>query len=245
VEDNSRKKYLSVVMPAYNEESIICDNLLQAADEISRFTNDFAIIAVNDGSSDSTKKEMLRARNMDRRIKVISYSKNRGKGYAVRKGMMYADSTYAAFLDSDLDLPPYQLENFLRKLIDENADIAIGSKLHKSSNIEYSPFRRLMSYVYYRMVKLLFSLNVKDTQTGLKVFRMEKAKSIFENATINRFSFDIEILAMAAKAGLKIIELPVVLRPKRSTQRRSKISVSQIFVMIHDTIAIKIKQSKA
>jgi len=238
VTESKNALQLSVVMPAYNEEKIIYDNLLTAASEIEAFCSNFEIIAVNDGSSDSTREEVLRARSKDKRIKLISYKKNRGKGYAVRRGMTAASGEYVAFLDSDLDLPAYQLEGFLTKLRETGADIAIGSKLHKSSNIEYSPMRRLMSYVYYRMVKLLFRLDVKDTQTGLKVFRAETCRSIFEGASINRFSFDIEMLAMAAKKGLSIIELPVVMQPKRSTMRRSKISIKQIFIMIYDTINI-------
>ncbi len=239
-ESKRSRKYLTVVMPAYNEENIIYDNLFTVVADIEGFAGNYEIIVVNDGSSDSTREEVLRARKENPRIKLISYKKNKGKGYAVRKGVLAADSEFTAFLDSDLDLPAYQLEGFLTKLKDSGADIAIGSKLHKSSNIEYSAARRLMSYVYYMMVKTLFRLNVKDTQTGLKLFRTDKIQPVFEKAVIDRFSFDIEILARANKAGLRIIELPVIIKPKRSSVRKSKISVRQILIMIIDTIKIRL-----
>ena len=104
-ESKRSRKYLTVVMPAYNEENIIYDNLFTVVADIERFAGNYEIIVVNDGSSDSTREEVLRARKENPRIKLISYKKNKGKGYAVRKGVLAADSEFTAFLDSDLDLP--------------------------------------------------------------------------------------------------------------------------------------------
>ena len=229
------KKLLTIVMPAYNEEKLIYDNLMTVIEETARYTDSFDIIVVNDGSRDDTKKEILRAKETDPRIHMISYKENRGKGYAVKRGVLRSDAKYTAFIDSDLELPAYQLEGYIKKIEEEDADIVIGSKMHKDSKIEYSLFRKLMSVVFYIMVKVLFRLDVKDTQTGIKLFRTESIKPVFEKAVIRHFSFDIEILAIAGHMGLKIVEMPVVLHREKRRERRSKITAKQIIIMIVDT----------
>ena len=127
---------LTVVMPVYNEGERIYRNLIETAAQLEKFCPSFLIIAVNDGSSDESKQEIERAAAADSRIKVISYDDNKGKGYAVRRGMLAAKSEYVAFLDSDLEIPPYLLEGFLRSAEEQQADVVIGSKMHKDSKIE-------------------------------------------------------------------------------------------------------------
>ncbi len=231
------KKLLTIVMPAYNEEKLIYDNLMTVIGETEKYTDSFDIIVVNDGSRDETKAEIIRAKEDDPRIHMISYKENRGKGYAVKRGVLRSNAEYTAFLDSDLELPAYQLEDYIKKIREEDADIVIGSKMHKDSHIDYSPFRKLMSVVFYIMVKVLFRLDVKDTQTGIKLFKTQSIKPVFEKAVIRHFSFDIEILAIAGHMGLKIVEMPVVLLRDKSRQRRSKITAKQIVIMITDTFS--------
>ncbi len=232
--------YLTVVMPAYNEESMIKDNLLKAASEISEFAEDYYIIAVDDGSRDNTKAEMEKAADINNRIKVISYSENRGKGYAVRRGMAASRAEFTAFVDSDLELPPSLLKGYLEAIEAENADVCIGSKLHKDSHIEYSILRKIMSYGYYFMLKLLFRLKLKDTQTGIKLFRTDCIKTVLTKLRSDRFSFDIEMLAVLAEYGFKIIERPVTMVKTRGEEgAKSKISIKQVFRMFGDTLVIK------
>lgn len=246
-------KMLTVVMPAYNEEKIIYNNILETMRQVSGFTDSFDIIVVNDGSTDETKDEIIRAIHDDtaslrsltddpqRRIHLISYKKNRGKGYAVRRGLMAAGSEMAAFVDSDMDLPPRQLEGFIAEMKESGADIVIGSKMHRDSNIEYPFGRRIMSLGYYLLVKNLFRLSVKDTQTGIKLFRTAKIKPVLKKCRINRFSFDIEMLAFAAGSGMTIREMPIELSFRRSSERRSKISIRQILIMAADIFRIKLE----
>ena len=236
---NDSHTYLCVVMPAYNEGHHIKDNLLTASKLISSFINNYQIIAVNDGSTDNTLEGMRLAAKLDSHIHPVSYSQNRGKGHAISTGVKHAEAEYIAFLDSDLELNPLMLRYFLRALQVTNADIAIGSKLHKKSKLNYPLSRRILSMGYYLMLKAMFKLNIKDTQTGIKLFKSDVIKPICSKISTSGFAYDIEILAIAAKKGCKIIEMPIELNYSRSKGNRSKISPKRIFDVFRDTLKIK------
>ena len=161
---------LTVVMPVYNEGERIYRNLIETVTQIEKFCPSFMIIAVNDGSSDESKQEIERASAADSRIKFISYDDNKGKGYAVRRGMLAAKSEYVAFLDSDLEIPPYLLEGYLRKAEEEDADVVIGSKMHKDSKIEYPFLRKVMSYGYYYFMRSRIHRRVSSFSGLLRQF---------------------------------------------------------------------------
>ena len=229
---------LTVVMPAYNEEERIYRNLLEAARQIEKFEPSFRIVVVNDGSLDHTDAEVRRAMAQDSRIGLITYKHNEGKGYAVRRGMLAARSPYVAFLDSDLELPPYLLADFLSEAR-KGADVVIGSKMHPDSKLEYPLMRRILSVGYYIYLKVLFGMKLRDTQTGIKLFRTSCILPILEATHAVKFSFDIEILARASRLGLTIKEMPVVVHFSRNRADRSKIRLSSIFQMFWDAIRIK------
>lgn len=253
---------LTVVMPCYNEGTRIYRNIIETVTQVEKFCDSFRLIVVNDGSSDDTESEIIRAAGQDNRVGYISYPDNKGKGYAVRRGMLAAKSEYVAFLDADLELPPYLLESFLKaaegKLSDKGAettgseaeskgagyDIIIGSKMHPDSQVEYPFFRKIMSHGYYIFMKLLFGLGLKDTQTGIKLYRTEKIKPVMRLVRTSRFSFDIEILAIANKMGLTIKEMPVVVNFSRNKGDRSKIRFSSIYEMVRDSFRVKMYVSK-
>ncbi len=236
---NNSSPYLSVVMPAYNEEKHITDNLLKASEIISGFVKSFEIIAVNDGSSDATESMIQQACDKDSKISCISYTSNKGKGYAITEGVKKAAGKYIAFLDSDLELNPSMLKNFLKTLQAQDADIAIGSKMHKKSKLDYPITRKFLSLGYYVILKILFKLNIKDTQTGIKLFKGDIIKSICETLTTTGFAFDIEILATAAKKGYKIIEMPIELKFLRERSEKSRFSPKIIYKIFKDTLKIK------
>ncbi len=237
--NESKKNYLSVIMPAYNEGMHIKENLLAASKIISGFVKNYKIIAVDDGSSDNTREEIMKAAEADSKIAYISYKPNHGKGSAITTGIRYANSNYVAFLDSDLELNPIMLKSFLKAIIDKNADIVIGSKLHKDSKLEYPLMRKIMSFGYYAVLKILFRLDIKDTQTGIKLFREPVIKTLTENMITDGYAYDIEILAKANKAGCKIIEMPIELKFKRERKEKSRISLKTSVSVFKDTLKIK------
>lgn len=237
--DNSIKRHLVVVMPAYNEAEHITDNLLSAAEVIQSFQDDFSIIAVNDGSSDDTESKIIEASKQNPHIEYISYGTNKGKGGAIKEGVRLANGDYIAFLDSDLELPPIMLKDFLKELKASQADVAIGSKLHKNSKLHYPIIRRIMSFGYYVMLKLMFKLKIKDTQTGIKLFKQEVIKPICENLMTTGFAFDIEILATASKKGYKIIEMPITLKFSRERREKSRMTLKTITNVFKDTMRIR------
>ncbi len=239
IKDNSIGYQLVVVMPAYNEAEHITENLLSAAETIESFQKDFSIIVVNDGSSDNTEEQIIEAARRNSHIQYISYSKNRGKGGAIQEGVRLAQGEYIAFLDSDLELPPIMLKDFLKELKATNADVAIGSKLHKDSKLHYPVMRRIMSMGYYIMLKLMFKLRIKDTQTGIKLFRQEVIKPICKNLMTTGFAFDIEILATASKKGYKIIEMPITLNFSRERREKSRMTFKTIMNVFKDTLRIR------
>ena len=227
-------------MPCYNEGTRIYRNVIETITQVEKFCPSFRLIVVNDGSTDETDSELERAKLADKRVGVISYEKNQGKGYAVRRGILSANSEYVAFLDADLELPPYLLEGFMEEAEGKDApDIVIGSKMHPSSQVEYPRLRKIMSTGYYWFIKLLFGLKLKDTQTGIKLFRTEKIKPVMKSVRTAGYSFDIEVLAIASKLGLTIKEMPVVVNFSRNKDSKSKISLASIIRMVGDSIRIK------
>ncbi len=200
---------LSIIMPAYNEEKLIYSSIMKTLEIVSAFVKDIEIIAVNDGSKDNTKAEIIRAQKEDKRVRLVTSDKNRGKGNAIIAGVSQADGKYIAFVDADLELNPSQLEGYLNKMITDNVDVVIGCKFHKDSKLKYPFKRKVISMCYYIMLLTLFHLNVKDTQTGLKVFKAEAIKPVGHLIRTSGFAYDIELLVAVHRRGYKIAQMPV------------------------------------
>lgn len=228
---------LSIVMPGYNEEYHIYDNLLRTASIINEFTDEYEIIFVNDGSTDSTLLNAIKASDADQHIKVYGYTKNRGKGSALKVGVEKATGDYIAFLDSDLELNPSQLIDFYNRMQQHEADAVIGSKLHPESKTDYPIRRRFISTGYYIGLRVLFRLNVRDTQTGLKLFKAGVIKPVMQTILVKKFAYDIEVLAIINRLGCKIIEAPIVLSFSRG-QKWGRIRFKDIIDVLTDTLAI-------
>ena len=234
---------LSVVIPAYNEEKCIYQNLLNTDKMLKTFCDSYEIICVNDGSSDDTKKEIERAENGNNHITLVSYDVNAGKGKAIKTGSLLAVGEYIAFLDADLDLSPMHLKDFLNRIENSRANIVIGSKMHPKSQLEYPLTRRVMSWCYYVMLKLMFHLNVRDTQTGIKLFQADILKKVIKDVQTQGFAYDIEILALANAYGAKIVEMPITLKFTRESGF-SRIRVNDILKVFKDTFVIYSKVRK-
>lgn len=237
---------LSIVVPAYNEGEHIYDNLMVIDKALQAFCSDYEIIAVNDGSKDNTGAEVARAASDNPNIKDFGYDANRGKGGAVSWGAVNSRGDIVGFIDADLDLSPDLIAGYYKKMNDTGCDIVIGSKMHKESKLEYPAARKLFSFCYYIMLKVLFGLKCHDTQTGLKLYKGELIREIVPLRRIDGYAFDIELLALASKKKSSLIEMPVELNFTRG-ESFGRIKFKDVWKMFTDTWKIwwnlKIKKS--
>jgi glycosyltransferase involved in cell wall biosynthesis len=199
--------HLSVVVPAYRDGAKIQGSLerLQRALDTTGMT--WEIVVVVDGDR-LTAQYAQRARSS--RVHVFGYQQNRGKGFALRYGMTKARGELVTMIDSDMEIAPEEIGRMTRLLDLYGADMVVGSKRHPLSEVHYPPFRRFQSVCYQVLVRLLFRVNLRDTQTGLKVMRREVADRVIQVALVKRFAFDLELVVLAHRFGFRrIIEAPV------------------------------------
>ncbi len=228
---------ISVIMPAYNEARHIVKNLIEVVETLSGFEYDFEVIVVDDGSPDKTYLEAAKLLSMHpERVRVVHYDENRGKGNALICGTTFAKGDYVVFLDADMDLHPSQLPTLFGIMDAQGADVVIGSKRHPASVVNYPWHRRAGSWGYYSLIRLLFGLPVKDTQTGMKVFKHTVLSRVFPRVLVKRFAFDIEVLANAHRLGYTIVDAPVTLEFQRGAFGRIK--PRDIYRIMMDTAAI-------
>ena len=174
---------LSVVMPLYNEGAKITSNVEQTLTAL-RMLGTFEIILVNDGSSDNSGEEIARlAEKYPGEVLSLQLPRS-GKGEALRRGAQAARGGYVVFLDADLDIPPEQILFFVAIQRVKKADAVIGSKMHPDSTVDYPLIRRVYSLGYFWLVKLLFGLPVRDTQTGLKLVRLVQLGAVMVEAPV-------------------------------------------------------------
>jgi glycosyltransferase involved in cell wall biosynthesis len=217
----------SVVMPLYNEGSHIYNNMHETALAL-RLLGDFEIIVVNDGSSDNSHIELERALREIPEAKALNLPHS-GKGEALRQGALASRGDYVIFLDSDLDLPPEQILFFVAVQRAKKADAVIGSKMHPDSTVDYPFVRRVYSMGYFLLVKILFGLPVRDTQTGLKLVRRDLLVAAIKDTEVKGFSFDLELLVRLVQLKAKLVEAPVVVDYHRKFGGVGPGTVWQIF----------------
>ena len=229
---------LSVVIPCYNEEENILNTILSIEEYMIKRGHNFEIIVVNDGSEDRTKKivestiEEIKRNN----IKLISYKKNRGKGFAVKRGMISASGSVMLFIDGDGDIGISNLDKMLPYL--GSHDICLGSKSKSEQKIELNNsclYRRALSRGGNFLVRRVTGLAFRDTQCGLKIFRRSAAKILFPSLITNGWGFDIELLIRAQDMGYRILEIPVEWRYSKN----SKVSWSGYLRTFLELLAVK------
>ena len=228
---------LTVVVPVYNEANQVVENveMIRARVAAGLRGEEFEVIVVSDGSIDGTAERLLESR-AEKGIRVIHYDRNLGKGYAVKAGTLAARGDWIGLVDADLDLDPASLPEYVAVAKRAGLDFAIGSKRHPDSVVHYPRSRRLASWCYQQLNRLLFRLDVRDTQVGLKVFSRRVADEIVPLLLVKRFAFDLELLAVASSRGYnRIRELPV-----RLEYRFSGSGVGSLAVLgaLWDTAAI-------
>lgn len=232
---------ISLVIPMYNESSIIADTAKTVDKYMSDNFDDYQVIFFDDGSKDNSA-EIVNSLALPN-IKVSGYGGNRGKGAAVRHAMLEADGDVIMFTDADLAYGT----DVIRRVYDifassPETQIVTGSRnLNKDGYEGYTLLRKIMSKVYIKVLCIVGSFKLSDSQCGCKAFCREAAKDIFSRCEVDGFAFDFEAILWAGKLGYKITEMPV----KIVNHRESKVNViKDTFRMLSDLRRIK-KQVKA
>jgi len=201
---------LSVIIPAYNEEQRLGPPLGRVLGYLRANYPSFELIVVDDGSRDRTAAVVNAAIAEEPRARLLTYQPNRGKGYAIRQGVLASRGAQVVFLDADLSTPVEEVPRALEQL--KHAPIVIGSRDLPTSDIRGKQplYRRLASDLFKWVRYLIVGLwRISDTQCGFKAYRGDVARQLYALAQIDRFMFDVEILYLADRARLPIIEMPV------------------------------------
>jgi len=202
---------MSIVIPAYNEEKRIRGSLSETCTYMSDSGMEYEVIVVDDGSSDGTSRIVESMVTDFPKVRLVRYEKNRGKGHALRTGVLVAKGDFILVMDADLSTPIEELWKLMPYLAGGEYDIAIGSRaLALSDIIRKQPWwRQGMGKTFNRIVKVLVIGEFSDTQCGFKLFTGDVARNLFMEAKIDRFAYDVEILARARRKGYGIKEVPI------------------------------------
>ena len=240
--------YTSIIIPLYNEEIRmdycfdIIIKLLKKKEKIFK-----EIIFVNDGSTDKSKNKILEfikkteKKNFKTKIKLISYSKNKGKGYALKRGILSSKFDWILTCDLDMSVLP---EQYLiwnrRKLIKDINYSYIASRNHKKSKVKSKFLRRRLGDIFRLILFILFNIRILDTQCGFKVYHKNYAKNVFKKMKITRYAHDVEIILILKNIGIKVKELPV----KWKHRSDSKINIiTDSLKMLLDLFTLRLKLS--
>lgn len=224
-------------MPAYNEGDNIYHNISETVRVFDNLEGPYEIIVIDDGSKDNTYQEAQRAAEAYPNVIVKKNYDNQGKGASLKYGFQFANGNLVVFLDADLDLHPEQLDTLFQVVEQTGSDVVIGSKRHPQSQLNYPIDRRIISALYALILRFLFRLPLKDTQTGLKIYKAEVLGKIFPRILCKGYAFDVELLANAHRFGYKITEAPVILNFRREA-RWGRIGLYTLYKTGLDTLAI-------
>ena len=223
---------LSLVVPSHSAGSRLARSISALVAALEELGMTYEVIVVCDGTTDSFDRAIT---DVTGNVSVLHYPQREGKGVALRVGMARAQGQYVAFIDSDGELDPGEFSNFLTLMDCYHPDLVIGSKRHPLSRVDYPKSRRLMSWTYHHLVRLLFGLKVSDTQTGMKLIRRDVLDEVLPRMLEKRFAFDLEFLVVARRLGYtRVFEAPIRL----NYQFESTVSMLAAVQILLDTAAI-------
>lgn len=210
VAESRQRLCLSVVVPAFNEAERIGASVTRILQYLAEKWERWELIVVDDGSRDGTAATVRRVRPDEPRLRVLSYQPNRGKGHAVRQGMLAAGGDLVLFSDADLSAPIEEVEQLIPAVLGDY-HVAIGSRALRRELIavRQSRWRELAGQSFNLALRLLIGLGFRDTQCGFKLFRREVVQAVFGPQRIRSFGFDPEVLFLARKYGYRTAEIPV------------------------------------
>ena len=201
------KRSLSIIIPAYNEAKRLPASLVKVREYLSASQWEFAeVVVVDDGSTDDTVQVAR-----DAGVRVLQNPGNRGKGYSVKHGMLEAKGEWALFTDADLSTPIGEVEKLWSAVVDEPAQVAVGSRAVDRSLVGvHQPWlREAVGRVFNAAMRLVTGLPFKDTQCGFKLFQTSAGREVFSRQQLDGFGFDVEVLFIAKQLGFRSLEVPV------------------------------------
>lgn len=227
--------FLSVIIPAFNEGRRIGSTLERVLDYVQRQGYSAEVLVVDDGSTDDTSAVVRSLASSHPSLRLVE-RRHRGKGGAVKAGMLEARGSYRFLCDADLAMPVEEIAAFLPPAL-EDVDIAIGSREAAGSRRHGEPaYRHLMGRTFNWIVRAIAVHGLRDTQCGFKCFRGRVAEQLFAQQRLDGFGFDVEILFLAQKGGLRIVEVPI----NWYYQRESKVHlVRDAFQMVREALQVR------
>jgi glycosyltransferase involved in cell wall biosynthesis len=232
----AKKKLLSVIVPVANKEKTIKEDLKKIEKALKPIRYDHEIICVIDGQTDNSLAEAKKFKSD--KIQVVGYETNKGKGFAVRYGMVRSKGDIVAFIDAGMEIDPNNISLLLEHMHWYDSDVIVGSIRHSASKAKGYPLKRkILSWGYHRLTRFLFGLKITDCQRGIKLFKREVLEKVLPRLLIKRWAFDIEMLAVAKRLGFKNIhDGPVKMDASRLNY--SNIRTTTIWGMLLDTMAV-------
>lgn len=234
---NLADQKLSVIVPAYRQENTIVKDLRRINNVLRKTDFDYEIICVVDGKDND--KTFSKAKNLKlKKLKVIGYEDNQGKGHAVRYGMKKAKGDLIAFLDAGMEIHPAGLNLLVAHMKWYDSDVIVGSVRHSASKVKgYPTLRKILSWGYHTLTKILFGLRITDCQRGIKIFKREVLEDVLPKLLVKTFAFDIEMLSVARQMGYKKIHDGPV-RMDATKIKYSNIKANTVWSMLRDTLAV-------
>jgi glycosyltransferase involved in cell wall biosynthesis len=244
---NFKKAKLSIIVPVFNEGGQIAKNLDLLLDEVEAYFSRFEVIVVSDGSTDATNAKIKKIKRPG--VKPVFVRQNSGKGNAIREGFQRASGDYIMFIDGGMEIHPKEIRVFMGLMELYECDIVIGSKRHPQSKVKYPWYRQLLSWIFQIFVRALFQVHVTDTQVGIKLFRAEVIEAVLPHLEINRYGFDLELLALAKLKGFdNVLEAPIRMDYFNSGTRHIGTELFHVFKvgfsLIKDTLQLYRRLSK-
>jgi dolichyl-phosphate beta-glucosyltransferase len=234
--------YLSVIIPAYNEEKRLPQTLREIDEYLKKQSFESEIIVVSDGSTDRTVEVVRNLMGEIKNLRILDFKENIGKGFGVKEGILKALGNFRLFTDADNSTTIEQVEK-MWPYFEEGYDIVIGSRDVKGAILDPPQplFRRLTGEVFKYFRKIIVGLwEIEDSQCGFKCFTKEASEDIFPKCKINRFDFDPEILLIAQKSGYKIKEIPIYWK----NDLQSKVKLKSMVKMLLDLFKIRLNEIK-
>jgi dolichol-phosphate mannosyltransferase len=224
---------ISLVVPVFNQERKVSYSLKKIKQAVESAFANYELIVVNDGSIDNTLNILRDIEAASESMHTITYTPNRGKGYAVKQGVLHSHGDVVMFLDGDLDISPDSIKDYVERL--SRYDLVIASKRHPQSTVIIPRSRAFLSRAFHLLIRAATGIPQKDTQAGLKVGNGDIMRTIFRNVTVKRYAFDVELLTIASILHLKVREMPVIMKIDR------KFNIKEIVNMFVDVARISYK----